>query len=234
MGIANSSLIKAGVDLLTTILTIINKITGAFGEGTSGVLKFAAALSAIKVGGLLAEGGLASITSIANKNGPVKLVDTAAAMFGRNFKSAGGAIGYAGASPFINLFNTGKQLFTKDKMPQGVLDAVTGFKNGSLKYNNGGFTKAVAAAMGLDKATDEVKAFTKAIASGTDVSEAAAEAGLDFSKAVGKEGAEAGKSAGLIGKFVAALGGSGPAIAVVGVAVAAAAIAFAAWYTSID
>jgi hypothetical protein len=88
--------------------------------------------------------------------------------------------------------------------------------------------------MGLEKATPEIKAFTKEINNGANITEAATKAGLDFSKAVGKEGAEAGKSAGLIGKFVAALGGAGPAIAVVGVAVAAAAIAFAAWYTSID
>ena len=36
MGIANSSLIKGGVDLLTTLLTVVNKITSALGDGFIG------------------------------------------------------------------------------------------------------------------------------------------------------------------------------------------------------
>ena len=47
MGITNSSVIKAAVDALRTLLDIINKITGAFGQGASGVLKFATAAAGI-------------------------------------------------------------------------------------------------------------------------------------------------------------------------------------------
>lgn len=50
MGISNSSVIKGAVDLLTGILNVINKVTGAFGEGVGGILKFATALGALKVG----------------------------------------------------------------------------------------------------------------------------------------------------------------------------------------
>ena len=50
MGITNSSVIKGAVDLLTGILNVINKITGAFGEGVGGVLKFGVALATLKGG----------------------------------------------------------------------------------------------------------------------------------------------------------------------------------------
>jgi hypothetical protein len=56
MGIANSSLIKAGVDLLTTILTIINKITGAFGSSGSGIAKLLLGLGLLKGGRALLGG----------------------------------------------------------------------------------------------------------------------------------------------------------------------------------
>lgn len=48
MGLANSAVIKGAVDLLTLVLTTINKITGAFGEGASGVLKFVTAVVGLR------------------------------------------------------------------------------------------------------------------------------------------------------------------------------------------
>lgn len=50
MGIANSTLIKLGVDALTGILTIINKITGALGEGIGGFLKLGTVLLVLTKG----------------------------------------------------------------------------------------------------------------------------------------------------------------------------------------
>lgn len=47
MGITNSSLIKGAVEGLTILLNIVNKLTGAFGSGVGGVLKFGAALGTI-------------------------------------------------------------------------------------------------------------------------------------------------------------------------------------------
>ena len=71
MGITNSSVIKGAVDLLTGILNIINKITGAFGDGVGGVLKFGVALATLK-GGEVASRVLASkaiaFTEQAKKN----------------------------------------------------------------------------------------------------------------------------------------------------------------------
>lgn len=71
MGITNSSVIKGAVDLLTDILNIINKITGAFGDGVGGVLKFGVALATLK-GGEVASRVLASkaiaFTEQAKKN----------------------------------------------------------------------------------------------------------------------------------------------------------------------
>ena len=50
MGLANNTVVKTGVDILTTILETVNNITGAFGEGVGGVLKFGAAMASIKLG----------------------------------------------------------------------------------------------------------------------------------------------------------------------------------------
>ena len=44
MGIANSSIIKGAVDALTQLLNIVNKLTGAFGNGVGGFLKFGVAV----------------------------------------------------------------------------------------------------------------------------------------------------------------------------------------------
>ena len=60
MGITNSSVIKGVVDVLTTLLNIINKITGAFGPATSGFLKFGVAAATIFAGKkAFSNGGLA-------------------------------------------------------------------------------------------------------------------------------------------------------------------------------
>lgn len=62
MGLANNAIIKAVVDTLTTILTVINKITGAFGDGAGAVLKFITAMSLIKAGGVAFGSGMSWIT----------------------------------------------------------------------------------------------------------------------------------------------------------------------------
>jgi hypothetical protein len=59
MGITNSVVIKAAVDFLTTLLNIVNGLTGAFGAGAGGVLKFGAALGTLLgLKKLFADGGL--------------------------------------------------------------------------------------------------------------------------------------------------------------------------------
>lgn len=62
MGLTNNVVIKAVVDTLTTILTVINKITGAFGNGAGAVLKFMTAMSLIKAGGVAFGSGMSWIT----------------------------------------------------------------------------------------------------------------------------------------------------------------------------
>ena len=57
MGLANNTVVKTGVDILTTILETVNNITGAFGEGVGGVLKFGTALASIKLGKNVVEKG---------------------------------------------------------------------------------------------------------------------------------------------------------------------------------
>ena len=50
MGLANNELIKLGVDILTQFLTVLNELTSILGEGTSGILKFIAAIGLFKGG----------------------------------------------------------------------------------------------------------------------------------------------------------------------------------------
>lgn len=50
MGIAQNSLIKGAVDVLTGLLTIINKLTGVFGPTTGAVLKMGLAFAALRAG----------------------------------------------------------------------------------------------------------------------------------------------------------------------------------------
>lgn len=63
MGITNNSIIKGAVSLLTLLLNVVNKVTGAFGEGVGSILKFGAAISALtgvkklfRTGGLVEKG----------------------------------------------------------------------------------------------------------------------------------------------------------------------------------
>lgn len=76
MGITNSGVVKGVVDALTLVLNIINKITGALGDGAGSVLKFGTAMAALggarsffAGGGLGARaiGGLISNGLIGNK-----------------------------------------------------------------------------------------------------------------------------------------------------------------------
>ena len=47
MGLANNTILKGAVDVLTTLLQVINKVTSAFGNGVGSVLKWTAAISAL-------------------------------------------------------------------------------------------------------------------------------------------------------------------------------------------
>lgn len=67
MGLANSSVIKTGVDLLTNVLNIVNEITGAFGDGVGGVLKFGVALGGLKLGKGLVNAGFGFVGSAIQK-----------------------------------------------------------------------------------------------------------------------------------------------------------------------
>lgn len=77
MGLANSTVIKGAVDLLTVLLSTINNLTECFDDGKgiiSGILKFTAALGAIKLGKTLLNGGLTGV--IGNLSNSFNKMDT--------------------------------------------------------------------------------------------------------------------------------------------------------------
>ena len=73
MGIANNRLIKLGVDILTKIVTVVNKITEVGGETTSLIGKLGVSLAAFKVGGTALDSfwGTFSV-GLKNNLGPMK------------------------------------------------------------------------------------------------------------------------------------------------------------------
>ena len=113
MGLANNVIIKGAVDALTGILTIINKITGAFGNGAGAVLKFMTAMSLIKAGGVAFGSGMSWITQAKgaiDKGQKIPSFGAAAnaytqTQYGKNF---GGALGNAFVGPWAWLINRPK------------------------------------------------------------------------------------------------------------------------------
>lgn len=113
MGLANNVIIKGTVDALTGILTIINKITGAFGNGAGAVLKFMTAMSLIKAGGVAFGSGMSWITQAKgaiDKGQKIPSFGAAAnaytqTQYGKNF---GGALGNAFVGPWAWLINRPK------------------------------------------------------------------------------------------------------------------------------
>lgn len=113
MGLANNVVIKTVVDTLTTILTVINKITGAFGNGAGAVLKFMTAMSLIKAGGVAFGSGMSWITQAKgaiDKGQKIPSFGAAAnaytqTQYGKNF---GGALGNAFVGPWAWLINRPK------------------------------------------------------------------------------------------------------------------------------
>jgi len=48
MGLTNSDVVKFGVDLLTNLLNLVNKLTSAFGEGAGSILKWVTAIATLR------------------------------------------------------------------------------------------------------------------------------------------------------------------------------------------
>ena len=115
MGLANNVVIKGVVDALTGILTIINKITGAFGNGAGAVLKFMTAMSLIKAGGVAFGSGMSWITQAKgaiDKGQKIPSFGAAANAYAQTQygKSFGGALGNAFVGPWSWIINRPKAI----------------------------------------------------------------------------------------------------------------------------
>lgn len=115
MGLANNVVIKGVVDILTGILTVINKITGAFGDGAGAVLKFMTAMSLIKAGGVAFGSGMSWITQAKgaiDKGQKIPGFRAAAKAYTQTQygKSFGGALGNAFVGPWSWIINQPKEM----------------------------------------------------------------------------------------------------------------------------
>jgi len=61
MGLTNNTIVKAGVDLLITLLNTVNSLTSAFGEGAGSIAKWVLAIGSLRgMASLFKNGGLVS------------------------------------------------------------------------------------------------------------------------------------------------------------------------------
>lgn len=134
MGLANNVVIKGVVDALTGILTIINKITGAFGDGAGAVLKFMTAISLIKAGGVAFGSGMSWITQAKgaiDKGQKIPSFGAAANAYAQTQygKSFGGALGNAFVGPWMWPANIVRNI------KAGKNQRLTGWSNYNIQKN---------------------------------------------------------------------------------------------------
>jgi hypothetical protein len=71
MGIMNSDLLKKGVDILTMLLTVLNKVTAGFGGIGGSISKIGALLTILKTGEILINKLFSSINVKAAETGRI-------------------------------------------------------------------------------------------------------------------------------------------------------------------
>lgn len=226
MGLANNAVIKAAVDTLTTILTVINKITGAFGDGAGAVLKFMTAMSLIKAGGVAFGSGMSWITQAKGaidkgqkipKFGAVANA-YAQTQYGKNF---GGALGNAFVGPWTWLVNRPRAI-------KGSLAAKIAAGSAKIeRYNKfearyGGLPNRKEwlhnIALKTNKSTLLGRFGTWASAGGFGANKVGEDAANKIQKTLGLVGTEGAAAAGALAKVASilkVLGGIGIALAVV-------------------
>ncbi len=121
MGLANSTVIKGAVDLLTNLLSTINNLTEAFDGGkgiTSGILKFTAALGTIKLGKTLLSGGLTGV--IGNLSNSFNKMDTSG--IGKAGDNAGKTFGTSFVTSLNEKVNSNSIFGKSANMMSGVND----------------------------------------------------------------------------------------------------------------
>lgn len=106
MGIANNQLIKLSVDILTKLITAVNKVTEVGGEATSLVGKLGVSLAAFKVGGAALDSFWGTFSAgLKNSLGPMK-------SFENGLKSVG-KTGINSLKQIPEVFSTIKQALSK-------------------------------------------------------------------------------------------------------------------------
>ena len=161
MGITNSSVIKGIVDRLTDLLNLVNKLSNAFGEGASGVVKFGmAAGSLLALRKMFADGGL----------------------FGKLF----GAIGKTSIGRLLGIGST--QELSKGATQAGIALKTAGTETGSIFVRSAQTAAAILRQGAIDAATVENAGAGEETA--MEISGATAEEGVEAAGATAEEGIE--------------------------------------------
>lgn len=169
MGLANNVVIKAAVDTLTTLLNIINKLTGAFGDGAGGILKFLTALGALRgIGSLFSNSGLITrgLAKFGTTNFGKMLFPGASKVAAEMVAKESTKVGL-----WTKLFGAGASAGAADVGTAGVGASAAGAGLGAVAVPAAIITAIVAAVVGTVAVQDyfksgkrEVKAAEKAVA----------------------------------------------------------------------
>ena len=128
-GIANSNLVKGGVDLLTNILTTINNLTDGFGDWGSSISKVSILLASLAAGG-----------AIVKNIGKTFAPNLVAQLTGKINGEAANKVNKAGSFLGTRIINSINNSINKDKSFVGTLgnkidDGIDGFKGKIADFN---------------------------------------------------------------------------------------------------
>lgn len=230
MGIAQNGLIKASVDGLTGLLTIINKITGVFGPTTGAILKMGLAFVALRTGAKLLPNLFKAIATTIVTNG-----DKAGQGFGQRIVNALAektpevyARGYTMGQAARQGFEDG----AKGNAPVGagassIGSSVPLLSSGkenpteNLKASPDNFKKQYTASAAMTGVGMGINLLTNAVRENADELSAAQDEALSYFETLGNGLTIVGAGTAILTHFGVTLTGIGASLGVIGIAAAA-------------
>lgn len=163
MGIANNQLIKLSVDILTNLITAINKVTEVGGEATSLIGKLGVSLAVFKVGGAALDSFWGTFsTGLKDNLGPMK-------SFNEGLKSMGKTAGKTvinGLKQIPKAFSTVKQVLSHSPTEDYLKDLQFAIEHINSVSKNGSIT--IGSFKGVKADVGQLKELQKVLMSDSD------------------------------------------------------------------
>lgn len=163
MGIANNQLIKLSVDILTNLITAVNKVTEVGGEATSLIGKLGVSLAVFKVGGAALDSFWGTFsTGLKDNLGPMK-------SFNEGLKSMGKTAGKTvinGLKQIPKAFSTVKQVLSHSPTEDYLKDLQFAIEHINSVSKNGSIT--IGSFKGVKAGVGQLKELQKVLMSDSD------------------------------------------------------------------